>query len=408
LSGCMVTKEGCSYLASALSENPSHLKELDLSYNHPGDTGVKLLFARLEDPHCRLTTLSRLQEAGESAHPITINGAAVERVSSFKLLGVHITEELTWTEHTTQGGEEGTTAPLLSQVAEEVWHGPPHPQNILHMYCGEHFNWLHHHLVWKLHCYRVESFAESGVGSSVHHRGSASKPPGFIHQPLPEENQEDSKGLHPPKPLSVLTAAEWEEVPKVDHDGEVRMKLGLKKYSCELTLDPNTVHRRLSLCKENRKVVCVREEQSYPDHPERFDGWEQVLCRESLTGRCYWEAEWSRGVHIAVTYKGIRRKGEWWSDSVFGLNVKSWSLECSNNRYCVWHKKKNTAVSAPSSQSNRVGVYLDCPAGTLSFYSVSTDPHTLTHLHTFSTTFTEPLYAGFRLYTTGSSVCVSP
>ncbi|KAI4876984.1 hypothetical protein NFI96_002431 [Prochilodus magdalenae] len=34
--------------------------------------------------------------------PITINGAAVERVSSFKFLCVHITEELTWTEHTTQ------------------------------------------------------------------------------------------------------------------------------------------------------------------------------------------------------------------------------------------------------------------------------------------------------------------
>ncbi|KAI4892584.1 hypothetical protein NFI96_008381 [Prochilodus magdalenae] len=112
------------------------------------------------------------------------------------------------------GSEEGTTAPLLSQTAEEVWHGPPHPQNILYMYCGEHFNWPHHHLVWMLHCYRAESSAEGGADSPVHHRGSASKPPGFIHQPLPEENQEGCKGLHPPKPLSVLTAAEWEEVPK--------------------------------------------------------------------------------------------------------------------------------------------------------------------------------------------------
>ncbi|KAI4872774.1 hypothetical protein NFI96_007737, partial [Prochilodus magdalenae] len=82
--------------------------------------------------------------------------------------------------------------------------------------------------------------------------------------------------------------------------------------SCELTLDPNTVSRCLSLCEENRKVVWVREEQSYPDHPERFDDWyhQQVLCRENLTGRCYWEAEWSGGVDIAVTYKGIRRKRE--------------------------------------------------------------------------------------------------
>ncbi|XP_076875886.1 NLR family CARD domain-containing protein 3-like [Brachyhypopomus gauderio] len=57
LSGCLVTEKGCSSLASALSSNPSHLKELDLTYNHPGDSGVKLLSARLEDPHCRLDTL---------------------------------------------------------------------------------------------------------------------------------------------------------------------------------------------------------------------------------------------------------------------------------------------------------------------------------------------------------------
>ncbi|XP_035772492.1 NACHT, LRR and PYD domains-containing protein 3-like, partial [Neolamprologus brichardi] len=60
LSGCMITSEGCVSLASALSSNPSYLKELDLSYNHPGDSGVKLLSARLNDPHWRMDTLSRL------------------------------------------------------------------------------------------------------------------------------------------------------------------------------------------------------------------------------------------------------------------------------------------------------------------------------------------------------------
>uniref|UniRef100_A0A3P9C661 NACHT LRR and PYD domain-containing protein n=1 Tax=Maylandia zebra TaxID=106582 RepID=A0A3P9C661_9CICH len=58
LSCCGITEEGCVSLASALKSNPSHLRELDLSYNHPGVSGVKLLLERLEDPECRLETLN--------------------------------------------------------------------------------------------------------------------------------------------------------------------------------------------------------------------------------------------------------------------------------------------------------------------------------------------------------------
>uniref|UniRef100_A0A3B3BSJ4 NACHT domain-containing protein n=1 Tax=Oryzias melastigma TaxID=30732 RepID=A0A3B3BSJ4_ORYME len=59
LSGCLITEEGCASLASALKSNPSHLRELDLSYNHPGEAGIKLLSAALEDPDWRLDTLRK-------------------------------------------------------------------------------------------------------------------------------------------------------------------------------------------------------------------------------------------------------------------------------------------------------------------------------------------------------------
>ncbi|KAL1267312.1 hypothetical protein QQF64_032675, partial [Cirrhinus molitorella] len=52
-----VTNEGCATLASALRSNPSHLRHLDLSENELGDSGVKLLSAGLEDPHCKLEIL---------------------------------------------------------------------------------------------------------------------------------------------------------------------------------------------------------------------------------------------------------------------------------------------------------------------------------------------------------------
>ncbi|KAL1281626.1 hypothetical protein QQF64_000429, partial [Cirrhinus molitorella] len=165
--------------------------------------------------------------------------------------------------------------------------------------------------------------------------------------------------------------------------------------ACDLTLDPNTANTQLFLSDNNRKITHVKDRQPYPDHPDRFDV-PQVLCVESLTGRCYWETEWSGDdAAISVSYKGISRKGVR-EDCVFGLNDKSWSLECSDNNFTVFHNNNSTNIPGVSSSSNRAGVYVDVSAGSLSFYSVS-DTHTHTHLHTFNTTFTQPLCAGFRL-----------
>ncbi|XP_048855494.1 tripartite motif-containing protein 16-like [Brienomyrus brachyistius] len=167
-------------------------------------------------------------------------------------------------------------------------------------------------------------------------------------------------------------------------------------YSCQLTLDPNTANRRLSLSGGNRKVTHEwGAEQPYPDHPERFNSWSQVLCRESLTGRCYWEAEWDGdGALIGVTYKGIRRKGV--RDYGLGANNKSWMLICSPHRHSVCHNNKETLIPIKPSGSRRVGVYLDWGAGALSFYRVSSDG--LTPLHRFTSSFTESLNPGFGVY----------
>ncbi len=109
--------------------------------------------------------------------------------------------------------------------------------------------------------------------------------------------------------------------------------------------------------------------QSYPDHPDRFDVFRQVLCRESVCGRCYWELEWSgdRGVFISVSYKSISRKGVG-NECLFGFNDQSWSLICSLSSYSFRHNNIKTDLSVKSI-SSRIGVFVDHGAGTLSFYT---------------------------------------
>ncbi|XP_022616805.1 NLR family CARD domain-containing protein 3-like isoform X2 [Seriola dumerili] len=245
LSGCMVTETACCFLASALKSNPSHLRELDLSYNHPGDSGVKLLLELKDDPQYKLSILN------------------------------------------------------------------------------------------------------------------------------------------------------------VEHGGKHRMIPGFKKYACELTLDPNTAHKNLRLSDGNREVTWVEEEQSYPDHPERFDQWPQVLCEQGLNERCYWEFDVLKPFNIGVTYRSNERKGDV-NDCKLGRNDKSWSLNCCNADCFVLHNNDPITVSSLRSRSSRVGVYLDWPAGTLSFYRVSSDSRI--RLHTFKTTFDEPLYPAVELRTHSSAL----
>ncbi|XP_069375134.1 protein NLRC3 isoform X2 [Paralichthys olivaceus] len=188
---------------------------------------------------------------------------------------------------------------------------------------------------------------------------------------------------------------------KADHCGSYRMMPGFKKYACKLTLDPNTAHKNLLLSDENRKVTWGTEEQPYLHHPERFDQCPQVLCEQSLDGCCYWEVEVKEPFNIGVTYKPTCRSGD--VDACkLGCNDKSWSLICSDEGCYTLHRNQRVNVSSLCQRSSRVGVYLDWRAGSLSFYRVLSN--NWVHLHTFRTTFKEPLYPAVELRTHSSAL----
>ncbi|XP_055769106.1 NACHT, LRR and PYD domains-containing protein 12-like [Salvelinus fontinalis] len=412
LSGCLVTEEGCDYLVSALRSNPSHLRELDLSYNHPGDSGVRLLSAELEDPHCRLEKLklsgclvteegcaslasalesnpSHLRELDLSNNDLKDSGVKLLsaglgnphcKLETLRLTGCKLTD---------------TSCKVLASVLSS------NPSHLRELDLSN--NDLKDSGVKLLsaglgnrHC-KLETLRLSGC--LVTEEGCASLVSALRSNPS-HLRELDLSYNHPGDSGVRLLSAGLED----PHCRLEKLKYveGLCPYVCDLTLDLNTVNRLLSLSEENRKVTCRTEEQPYPDHPERFQGCGQVLCREGLTGRCYWEVEWS-GImaDIGVTYKGISRRG-WGDDCCLGWNNKSWSLFCSDNSYAAWHNNKPTTIDVRPSSSHRVGVYLDWPAGTLSFYRASSD--TLTHLITFTSTFTEPLYPGFGVWYDGASV----
>ncbi|XP_042607612.1 tripartite motif-containing protein 16-like [Cyprinus carpio] len=173
------------------------------------------------------------------------------------------------------------------------------------------------------------------------------------------------------------------------------------QYSRQLTLDLNTVNKLLRLSESNRVITYTGTEQSYPDHPDRFDNYLQVLCRESVCGRRYWELEWSgRQVFISVSYKSISRKGSA-KECLFGYNDQSWSLFCTPSSYSFIHNNIKTVLPVKSI-SSRIGVFVDHSAGILSFYSVS---DTMSLIHTVQTTFTQPLYPGFTVLSGSVKLC---
>ncbi|XP_055084653.1 NACHT, LRR and PYD domains-containing protein 3-like isoform X2 [Periophthalmus magnuspinnatus] len=353
LIGCGLSPHSCGPLASVLSS--SSLTHLDLSHNNLQDSGVEQLCAGLQSAPCRLKTLS-LCGCGLSPH------------SSDPLASVLSSSSLT---HLDLSHND-----LQDSGVEKLCFGLKNPP-----------------------C-RLETLRLSGC--LVSERGGAALVSALSSAPF-RLRALDLSYNHPGPSAELLTAV-WHnpDCPlqslRLDPAGEQWMVPGLRKYSCEFSLDPNTAHRKLKLSKDKQTVTCAREEQQYPDHEDRFTDWYQVLSCTGLKGCCYWEVQWSGCAEIAVSYKGIRRRGET-EDCRLGDSDQSWSLRALNGRYYFCHNRQ-TALSSSffssfsSRHSGRVSVFLDSEAGSLSFFEVRIDGE-LFHLHTFSSSFTEPLFPGF-------------
>ncbi|KAJ0019893.1 hypothetical protein NQD34_007462 [Periophthalmus magnuspinnatus] len=361
LSSCNLSERSCEALSSVLSSQSSSLRVLDLSLNDLKDSELEMLSVGLKSPHCKLEQLS-LSLCGLSPHSC---GPLASVLSSSSLTHLDLTHN-----DLQDSGVELLCSGLKSAPC------------------------------------RLEALRLSGC--LVSQRGGAALASALSS--APSHLRELDLSYNHPGPSAELLTALQDQRPllsvRLDHAGAQWLTPGLRKYFCDLTLDPNTAQRKLKLSDNNKNVTCVWEEQPYPDHQDRFDLRPQILCSTGLTGRCYWEVQWSGWVYISVSYRGIGRKGNS-KDSGFGANDQSWSLECSEGGFSVLHNNKRTFLRQPwSSSSGTVSVFVDCPAGSLSFYTVSSDQ--LTHLHTFNTTFTQTLLPGFRLKTYGSSVSLSP
>ncbi|XP_029380549.1 E3 ubiquitin-protein ligase TRIM11 [Echeneis naucrates] len=163
-----------------------------------------------------------------------------------------------------------------------------------------------------------------------------------------------------------------------------------------LTLDTSTAHPLLSIADDLRSVMRVKTRLPCTVLPERFDHWPQVLTDQTFSsGTHYWELEAEGFWDIGVCYRSIGRKGK--DGNAFGNNKVSWSLTQQHDRkLAAWHNRRKTRLTCQMT-GNRVAIALDYGAGTITFSEVGS-ANKLIHLHTFSTSFTQPVCLGFGLY----------
>ncbi|XP_063048596.1 NACHT, LRR and PYD domains-containing protein 12-like isoform X2 [Engraulis encrasicolus] len=385
LAHCKLTVESCLLVASVLpSSSSSLLRELDLSYNDLQDSGVEKLCWPLRNALCPL-------------HSLRIAACNLTKRSCEAVSKVLMAEESCLGELDMSDNELGD--PGVALLLDPLGNSQCHLEKL----------WLRGCMVTERGCESLVTALKQNC-SHLRELDVSYNSLGAFGEELRKWMQEE-----PNTKLERLI---------VEPNSEHHLRAGLRKYFCNPTLDSNTLLQsqiELSVREDNRLISAKYLGRS---------PFCQIMCKEALTGCCYWEGDWAGKVHVGVAYKvkesrtgklnshrpcdtAFHSKQEFaapcteWNCihkiniSKLGQNEKSWCMVCFNDYYTAKHKNIGTIIPALHFDAQRVGVFLDFPAGSLSFYRVDPD-QSLHHLHTFYSNFTEPLYPAVMLESIGS------
>ncbi|XP_039977155.1 NLR family CARD domain-containing protein 3-like isoform X1 [Xiphias gladius] len=345
------TRKICKELVAALKSTPCYLRELELSYTNFKDSEMEILSAGLASTNCSLEVLSL------SHNNLTEKGCRV-LASALSSKPSHLREvDLSYND-------------LQDSGVMALCHALMNP------HCG-------------LKALRLSFCKVTGDGCRSLASALRSDHCSLRELDLSFNHLAD-QGVQLLTEIQRDSRCSLEKL-NVDQNEECWFDLTLlRQYACDLTLDLNTASVNIILTEGNKMATWVVEKQPYPDHPDRFESY-QVLCEEGLTGRHYWEVE-CYSADVGVAYKSIDRVADCSSEVSFGRNEKSW---CWFDEGSFCHNNSCLKFMYCSTRRSTMGVYLDWPAGILSFFEVL--PDKLIHRYTVHTTFTEPLHPGFTV-----------
>ncbi|XP_040191680.1 E3 ubiquitin/ISG15 ligase TRIM25-like [Rana temporaria] len=254
-------------------------------------------------------------------------------------------------------------------------------------------------------CTGTHVYPHSTTGGKGHTNAEPSRP-----HPQPYTTIQPS-GPHP-QPSSTIQPfrPDPQPSPTIQHShlqaggpniGGVQQTSGVSGVT-DILLDVRTAGNLLHISDDRKTASLSLSYQNHPETPERFRCSQVMSSQRFSSGRHYWEVDvgGSWNWRVGMCYPSIDRTG---GQSGIGDNKKSWGLERGawwGNLCSVIHDS-NTIRFPGCVSSKRVRIDLDYEAGRISFYDLC-DP--IRHLHTFTTTFTEPLHAG--VYIGGWEGCI--